>query len=327
MKKAIVTGGTGAIGIALIEELIKDKISVTVVCHENSERINRIPKSSYVDVIECNMERIQELPKYTGTGYDVFYHLAWSKTFGSGRNDVSAQISNIQYTLDAVETAAKLGCRRFVGAGSQAEYGRSEERLNAHTPTFPENGYGIAKLCAGQLSRIRCEQLSLEHLWIRILSVYGPNDGENTMIMELISKLLQGERPMCTKGEQQWDYLYAKDAGRALRLLGDKGQDRKIYCLGSGSAKPLKDYIELIRTMIDDTLEVGYGEIPYGERQVMHLNADISDIMTDTGFQPRYTFEEGIKETIDWVRKEMSDTSRVSPIQYDKRESGGRNDE
>lgn len=310
MKRVIITGGTGAIGIALIEELIREQIYVTVVCHEESKRRMRIPQSPYVDVIECNMERVRELPQYVEAGYDVFYHFAWSNTFGTGRNDVASQINNIQYTLDAVEVAAKLGCRRFIGAGSQAEYGRFEGKLSALTPTFPENGYGIAKLCAGQMSRIRCEQLSMEHIWTRILSVYGPNDGRNTMIIGTICELLQGKKPACTKGEQQWDYLYAKDAGRAFYLLGDKGQDHKIYCIGSGNARPLKEFIEMLRCTIDDTLEIGYGEIPYGEKQVMHLCADISELAADTGFQPQYTFKEGIQETINWV-KEMTDKKEM----------------
>ena len=303
MKRVMITGGTGAIGIALIEELIREKIYVTVVCHEQSPRITRIPCSPYVDIIQCNMERVKELPQYTEKKYDVFYHFAWNNTFGDGRNDVASQINNIQYTLDEVEVAAELGCRRFIGAVSQAEYGRVEGKLCSDTPAFPENGYGVAKLCAGQMSRIRCKQLSIEHIWTRVLSVYGPNDGKNTMVIGMIRELFQGKKPACTRGEQQWDYLYAKDAGRAFYLLGDKGQDQKIYCIGSGNAKPLKEYIEIIRSMIDDRLEIGYGEIPYGEKQVMHLCADISELTADTGFKPQYSFEEGIRETISWVRK------------------------
>lgn len=75
--------------------------------------------------------------------------------------------------------AALLG---FVGAGSQAEYGRVNHALTPDTPCFPENGYGMAKLCAGQMSRVECEKLGLVHIWPRILSVYGPYDGKNAMI-------------------------------------------------------------------------------------------------------------------------------------------------
>ncbi len=304
MKKVIITGATGAIGIALVQQLIEESVYVTVVCHRGSNRTKRIPKSHYVDVIECDLEEIPKIQDMVSDRYDVMYHLAWANTFGEGRNDIYSQMRNIQYTLDAVETAAHLGCRKFIGTGSQAEYGRYEGKLTGSTATFPENGYGIAKLCAGQLSRIRCGQLGMEHVWTRILSVYGPCDGSGTMISSVISQMLQGKKASCTLGEQMWDYLYAADAGRALFLLGKCGIHGKTYCIGSGKARPLREYIELIRSQIDEKLEIGFGEIPYSEKQVMYLCADIGELTKDTGFEPQYTFEQGIAETINWLKKE-----------------------
>ena len=102
----------------------------------------------------------------------------------------------------AVDAAAEMRCSVFIGAGSQAEYGRFEGKLNANVPTFPENGYGIAKLCAGQMTRIRCNQKGIKHIWTRILSVYGPYDGSGTMVMSTIEKLLSGARAPCTKGNR-----------------------------------------------------------------------------------------------------------------------------
>ena len=71
---------------------------------------------------------------------DAFFHLAWAHTIGAGRNDMPAQIENIRYTIDAVRTAAAMGCRVFVGTGSQAEYGRVDGVLRADTPKTPKTG-------------------------------------------------------------------------------------------------------------------------------------------------------------------------------------------
>ncbi|MBQ7943987.1 MAG: NAD(P)-dependent oxidoreductase [Lachnospiraceae bacterium] len=302
MKKAIITGPTGVVGIALVEYLIKQNVAVTAVCRSGSKRISRLPKSESLTIIECDLTELSKLSEMIDEEQDVFYHLAWDGTFGDARNATAVQVQNIQYTLDAVEAAAKLGCKRFVGAGSQAEYGRVEGMLDAMTPVFPENGYGMAKLCAGQMSRLRCEQLGIEHVWTRILSVYGPGDGEKTLVSSLIRKFLSGEVPACTKGEQIWDYLYSKDAARALYLLGDKGGHGKTYCIGSGDAESLADYIRVIRDIVNPDMEIGFGEIPYSEKQVMHLCADIEELRQDTGFAPQYTFEQGIVETVDWIK-------------------------
>lgn len=304
MRRVIITGPTGAIGVALIEECISQGVEVVAVVHPESKRKNNIPQDKLVRIVECDLSEMEKLPELIGDAYDTFYHLGWGGTVGSSRNNMQVQLLNIQYTLDAVKAAKKLGCKRFVGTGSQAEYGRTEEKLSAAVPTFPENGYGIAKLCAGQMSRIRCEQEGLEHIWTRILSVYGPYDGMNSMIMSVIRTLLNGEKPSSTKGEQQWDYLYAKDAGYALYLLGEKGVSGKTYCIGSGKTRALREYIEIIRDKIDENLPLGIGEIPYAKKQVMHLCADITELEKDTGFVPRYEFEEGIAETIEWVRRQ-----------------------
>lgn len=303
MKRVIITGPTGSIGTALIEHLIQNDVEVLAVVRRNSKRKSNIVKHPLVKCIELNLDELESISQFTeGNMYDVFFHFGWDGTFGNSRNNMQGQLLNIQYTLDAVEAASRAGCKKFIGAGSQAEYGRVEGNLSATTPVFPENGYGIAKLCAGQMSRILCEQKGIEHIWTRILSIYGPNDGLATMVMSTISKLLKGQKASLTQGEQKWDYLYSKDAGKAMYLLGEKGQSGKIYCIGSGQVKKLKDYIEVIKENIDSNVELGYGEIPYSEKQVMYLCADISELEQDTGFMPDYSFEEGIKETIDWYK-------------------------
>lgn len=302
MKKAIITGPTGSIGIALINKLISEDVEVVAVCRPGSARISRIPESDKVQIVECSLDEITNLIDMIDGGADVFYHFAWDGTFGNMRNDMRLQNNNVKYALDAVEVAKKLGCRKFIGAGSQAEYGRVTGVLRPDTPAFPENGYGIAKLCAGQMTRIMCEQLGIEHVWTRILSIYGPYDGENTMIMSVISKLLKGEKPSLTPGGQMWDYLYSKDVANAFYLLGGKGKSGSVYCIGSGEARPLKEYVEILRDTIDEKLELGFGDVPYGDKQVMHLCADISNLTEDTGFRPEVGFEDGIRETIEWVR-------------------------
>lgn len=308
MKRILITGPTGAVGQALVRKCIQEKVQVTAVCRPSSRRAGSLPDSDLVHPVFCDLEHMTELPEILEErNYDVFYHFAWSGTFGGERQDLKSQWKNIGCTLDAVDAAHKLGCRRFIGAGSQAEYGRTESPLKADTPVFPENGYGIAKLCAGQMSRLRCEQLGMEHVWTRILSVYGPFDGTETMIMYAVRTLLEGEKPAFSAGEQIWDYLYSEDAAEALFLLGEKGRPGRIYPLGSGEGRPLKEYIMELRDQIDPGAALDFGKIPYGPKQVMHLRADLSELREDTGFSCRFSFREGIARTIEWYRNNCND--------------------
>ena len=125
------------------------------------------------------------------------------------------------------------------------------------------------------------------------------------MVMSGIAALLRGERPSYTKGEQVWDYIYSKDAARAFRLVAERSPHGSIYCFGTGKPRLLRDFIFAIRDAVDPSLEVGIGERDYYPNQVMHLEADISNLTADTGFVPAYTFEQGIRETVDWMREKM----------------------
>lgn len=298
MERAVITGATGAVGTALISELIKNNIEVLVFCRKDSPRNSNIPECPLVTKKYCDLTQLKEVQNDTGKSYDVFYHFAWAGTTGAARNDMYLQNKNVEYSLDAVEAAKRFGCHTFIGAGSQAEYGRVEGVLKPDTPAFPENGYGIAKLCAGQMTREHAHQFGLKHIWVRILSVYGPNDGPQSMVMSTIRKVKAGEVPQFTKGEQIWDYLYSSDAAAAFLLVGKKGIDGKIYVLGSGQARPLVEYIEDIRKTVNPDGEIAFGAIPYREKQIMFLQADIGSINSDTGWAPSVEFVDGINQIL-----------------------------
>ena len=298
IQTAVITGPTGAIGTALCRRLAQAGVTVYAVHRPDSPRANGIASHEKIIPVACDITELTKLPDLLSGRIDAFYHFAWAHTIGPGRNDMPAQIANIQYTMDAVKTAAALGCRVFVGAGSQAEYGRVEGVLKADTPCFPENGYGMAKLCAGQMSRVLSQQLGIDHVWPRILSVYGPGDGSATMISGVITQLLAGKKPALTPGTQKWDYLYSEDAAEAMYRMARHGVSGKVYPLGSGVAQPLRVYVEQLRDAIDPQLPLGFGEIAFDPLQVMHLQADISELMADTGFAPKISFSEGIQNTI-----------------------------
>ena len=305
MKKIIVTGATGMIGAFLTRLAAMQGIEVLAVIRPGSSKRANVPKHPNVKIIECDLSDLSGLPPQMGDD-GVLFHLAWDKTYGNGRDDVAAQMKNIQYTLDAVELAKRSGCSAFIGAGSQAEYGRiADGMLSPFLPVDPQTGYGIAKYTAGALSRILCRQYGIRHCWGRILSVYGPMDNPYTLISYCVESFLRGQAPALTNCDQIWDYIYGADAARAFLAIGESGKDGSIYCIGSGKAQALKRYIETIRDSIDTKLKIGFGERDYYPNQVMRMQADIGNLTQDTGFFPDTPFEEGIKHAIEWQKKEM----------------------
>jgi nucleoside-diphosphate-sugar epimerase len=303
MYRIAVSGATGMIGSALIRRCIGRGVEVVALINPGSKKNDNIPVSPLVTLVPCGLEDMAAFDAANIPPCDVFYHFAWAGTYGASRNDGYQQNRNITYALDAVGLAHRLGCEAFIGAGSQAEYGRVEGKLSAETPVFPENSYGIAKLCAGQLTRIHAHQLGLRHIWTRILSVYGIGDNNFTVLISTLEKILNKEQPAFTKGEQQWDYLYCDDAANAFYLLGLYGKDNAVYPIGSGTSRRLRDFFETACRMCDENVKPDFGALPYNENQVMYLCADIAALQRDTGFTPTVPFEEGIARTIAWYEE------------------------
>lgn len=292
----IITGATGSIGTAIIRQGITQDHSFVCIVHKGSQRVGNLLHSEKIQIVECNLSDYSNL-QINGT-FDVFIHLAWENTFGAQRDDVGIQVKNIQYTLDACRLAKRLGCRKFIGAGSQAEYGVTNIDLSPSLHVNPESGYGIAKYASGKMATILCSQIGIEFNWVRILSIYGPNDGAKTFISNLINEFKSGNSPKVTKCEQIWDYLYSDDAGNAFLAIAERGIDGKTYVLGSGKGRKMSEYLESIKNAINPSTNVQYGAIEYYPHQPMYLVADITELIEDTGWKPQVAFIEGIKKML-----------------------------
>jgi UDP-glucose 4-epimerase len=302
--RVAITGATGMIGLSLVNAVLDNGDEVIAIVDPNSKRTNNLPTSSRLVVIGCDIGDYKSL--LNANRCDIFFHLAWKATAGVDRDNVHLQCENVMHTLDAVDLAHSWGATAFIGAGSQAEYGPCDEKLNSSTPVNPQSGYGIAKYSAGKFSKLACDRLQIRFCWARILSVYGKYDADHTLISYVISSLLKSVPPQLTKCEQQWDYIYSDDAAAALLAIGTRGKNGKTYCIGSGSCRTLREYVTCIRDHIDPSFSIDFGIRPYYPHQPMYLCADIKELTDDTGFMPKYSFDDGIALTITDVRNRIS---------------------
>ena len=290
------------IGVALIEECLRHDIEIYAVVRSSSGKAGRLPLNDKIHLTDCSLEDLSDLPGRIPGGCDTFYHIAWGNTGEARNKSTELQSRNIFYTLQAVRAAAELGCRRFIGAGSQAEYGPMDvEKISPDSPVNPSTPYGASKLAAGHLAGMLCRELGMECIWPRIFSVYGKYEKETTMVASGLRKMLAGEPTEFTPAMQRWDYLYSRDAGRAFYLIGEKGKGGSVYCVGSGQARPLKEYIEEMAALTGADALSQSGEALSAGSGDESLRG-IGTLTGDTGFIPEYTFEQGIRETIEWIK-------------------------
>lgn len=299
IKSAIITGATSFIGRALINLLLENECTILAIVRPNSERLNLLPESPYLKIIEKQLYELEQINNKDDEKYDFFFHIGWVSDFPEGRNNYEGQKQNLKYNVEAVKLANRFHCEAFLSVGSQAECGRVQTKISPTTIDNPENAYGAIKCEAYKQTRDLCEQLHIRQLWPRLLSAYGEGDQSKTLVMTCLNACKQKKEIELTPCEQIWDYVYVTDVARALICIAQKGKHGKKYTIASGEAKPLKDYVKII-TDITGYKELinSIGKKPYTDRQVMYLWGDIDETFDDTGFVPIYNFEKGIKTII-----------------------------
>ena len=303
MKKIVITGATGFIGIHLIKQWLEKDAEVYAVIRPNSKNAGRIPKNDHVHIVELKMEEYDNLPGLIGFA-DYFYHLAWEGARAPFRDDEEMQKNNYECTLQAYEAAKKLGCKFFLGSGSQAEYGSTTGIVDENYPCNPTTEYGKQKLNASKELLKRAEHDGVKLIWTRIFSIYGPYDFQGTLVMTSIDKMLRDEPIEMTEGTQLWDYLYVSDAASAMVLLAEIECDNGVYNIASGDYKPLRSFIEEIKRILNSNSELKFGVVPYGPHGPVNLTPDSSK-MQALGWKPAVEFDEGIRSII-IERKQLS---------------------
>lgn len=295
------------LGIALIEECIRNNVEVWAVVRNNSSRLSRLPNSNLIHIVDGNLDEISDL-KLPDIDYDCLYHFAWAYTSKATRDNPERQLLNIQYTLDAARLAVKTGCKKFIGAGSQAEYGICEEVITAQTKVQPESAYGICKFAAGKLAEKLCNEHGVVCVWGRIFSLYGENDNEGTMIQYAFEQFRSGKTAYFSSGTQMWNYLHASDAGKMFYLMGEKCTQSKIYNVAHSESRLLKMYIADLKAILGEGFQ--YHLMPDDGKEKVQLNPDISETIHDLEYFPQISFKEGIKMIKDTGGGQLGDSVR-----------------
>ena len=299
MKTIALTGATSITGLALIRQCIQNNVNVITFVRPNSKNITRLPNSNLITKVKCDLENIKgtDLPKNASKA-DVFFHIGWINNTKQERDSSSAQTANIPCAIDTVHLAKKMECSKYIYLGSQAEVGLVNEPINQNTKINPVTINGIFKYAAGKITNIECKQLGLEHIWVRLVSEYGSHDHEDRLIKQFIKNCKDNIPMNLSNCSHIWDYLYEDDVGEALFLTGKKGFGGKIYILGSGIGRPLREYLDIIINKVNPDYMPNYGAVEYNESSIKFLTADISEIKKDTGWYPKTSFEKGIDAVI-----------------------------
>lgn len=304
MKSVILTGATGFIGRWLVQDLLDAGVDVTIIVRDKS----RI-KATWADRVHiyeseyCDYGNLP-IPKRE---YDAFYHLAWDGVATENKDSLNIQKKNIDISVEALMLAKCLGCQKFIAAGTVAEYACCDQIMDFNQRQAPNDIYSAIKISVYNILEVLSRKNGVDFIWAVLPSTYGEGRDNENIITYTIEALLHKEKPVYGNLLQIWDFLYVKEVARALRFIGEKGKSGKVYGIGSGQYRQLKDYICAIRDLIDPALELGIGELPQMSDKSFSSCVGIYDLVKDTNFQVEIGFEQGIKNTIQYYKDKMKD--------------------
>lgn len=303
MKKAIVTGAGGFVGSRLVKELTDNDVFVYAVVRQETSLPELLTTNNLVRIVYCDMSELEILPDLIkDDDIDLFYHLAWKGTSGKARGDYNLQIDNIKYSCNAVVSAHKINCKKFVYAGSIMEY--ESMSFVPQDGSSPGMGfiYSIAKQTAHHMTKTLAASFKIDFVSALISNIYGPGEESERFINTVINKFLKNEKMSFTSAEQLYDFIYITDAVYALYLIGPHGKNLTSYYIGNSEPRPLIEFIRRVYDSIKPDFNLVFGDLPSNGASLSYDEFDTSKLLVEFGFNPKTSFEVGVMETAEWIK-------------------------
>ena len=285
MKNIVITGATSFIGLNLL------------ILRKNSSKKKLLENIEKIIIYEVNMEEYKNIDNYLNIIPDCLVHLAWDGVRRPYRDDKTIQEKNYFNSLDLFDKIVKMGCKKIINIGSQAEYGIKNSKIYETDKKNPNSYYGKYKYKTFfEMDKISNE-LKIKFYHIRIFSIYGENDYKDTLIQNCLEKLKKNEIVQFTEAKQLWNFLNIEDAVNVLQIFIDNDEiETGEYNLASLDTRALKDYILELKEILKSNSELQFGKIL--DNNNVNINPSIEKIMKKTNWKPQISFREGILKMV-----------------------------
>lgn len=312
--KVLVTGSEGFIGSHLVEALVEKGFKVKAFVRYNFKNDwGWLEKSKYLKYIEIYTGDIRDFDSVYDAikGVDIVFHLAALISIPYSYISPLAYVkTNIEGTYNVLEASRKLGVQRVVHTSTSEVYGTAQYvPIDENHPYNPQSPYAASKAAADHLVLSYYRSFGLPVTIVRLFSTYGPRQSARAIIPTIISQLLSGKRQIRLGNlKPTRDLNYVKDTvngfltvGLHEKSLGD------VFNLGTGNEISVGDLAKLIMKLIGTEAEiiVDKERLRPEKSEVERLVANAEKARRLTGWEPKYTLEDGLKETIEWIKENL----------------------
>jgi len=312
MAGYVVTGGAGFIGSHIVEELLRRNETVKVIDNfSTGKRENVKPFEGAAEIIDADISQAKNLAQLLkGTDY-VIHQAAIPSVPKSIIDPVKSHEANVNGTLQLLVACREAGVKRVVYASASSLYGDSPT-LPKHEGMMPNplSPYGAQKLFGETYCQVFTKSYGLETVSLRYFNVFGPRQDATSqysgVLALFIPAVLEGRRPtIYGDGEQSRDFTYVKNVVEANLLAckapGVAGQFFNVAC---GDRISVNSMLQHINKITGKDISPVYADARAGD--IKHSQADITRAKERLSYDPRVSFEEGLRDTIEWYRENLS---------------------
>lgn len=306
--KMLITGGAGFIGSNIVRLLLEEGHDVRVLDNLQSGYRKNLDPFPQVTFVEGDVRDAATVTR-CARGVEVVFHLAAS--VGNTRsieNPLEDSQINVLGTLNVLEAARHEGVRKVVFSSSAGIFGELKTLpIREDHPVEPDSPYGASKLGAEKLCLAYAKLYALEAVCLRYFNVYGTNqryDAYGNVIPIFAHRMLHNE-PLVIfgDGEQTRDFINVRDVARANYRAGVSRGVSGAFNLGSATRVTINELVRLMAEAGGIQAAITYG--PPRQGDVRHSLADISAATNAFGFEPSVALPDGLKEYMDWAKREL----------------------
>lgn len=308
MNRFVVTGGAGFIGSALVRALLAQGRRVHVIDNLSTGNLDNLEEvADAITVHEFDIRDYSKIAPVIAGAQRVFHLAALASVPKSIQDPVPYHESNIDGTFNVFRAAVEGKAGRVIYAASSSAYGDTEVLPKVETMApQPKSPYAVQKLLGEYYASAFAGCYGLEAVSLRFFNVFGPRQDPSSVYSGVLSIFLNCliERRSPTifgDGEQSRDFIYVEDLV-ALLLQASQAHNvsGKVFNAGNGKRYTLNQTWKLLQQIEGIDLPALYGPPRAGD--VRDSQADISTTVRELGFVPRFTFEQGLRHTLDWYR-------------------------
>ncbi len=308
MNRYIVTGGAGFIGSALVRALLADGRSVHVIDNLSTGNLRNLEGiADWITLHNLDICDYDRLAPVIAGAHRVFHLAAIPSVPKSIDNPVPSHASNIDGSFNVFRAAAEGKAGRVIYAASSSAYGDTEvlPKTESMAPR-PKSPYAVQKLLGEYYASVFSDCFQLETVALRFFNVFGPRQDPTSPYSGVLSIfmtcLLERRSPtIFGDGEQSRDFTYVEDVvGLLLKASEAKGVSGKTFNAGNGGRYTLNETWRLLQKIEGVDLPARYGPARAGD--VRDSQADTAAAIRELGHAPKFSFEQGLRLTLDWYR-------------------------